>query len=115
MSLDTIETAGRAAKSSTANATPERVALTTMAAERVAELLAQRAGLLPVWVRSPKGGPEHYTGFSRSKLYELVGKGLIRSVSIREPGRVTGTRVFELASILRYIESVAAENSEAAK
>ena len=38
------------------------------------------------------------------KLYEGAGKGHFRSVSIREPGQVKGTRLFHLASILAYIE-----------
>ena len=70
----------------------------------VAELMAQRNGLLPVWIRSPKSGNEHYTGFSRAKLYEMAGAGKIRSVSIREPGQVKGVRLFELASILTFVE-----------
>jgi len=53
---------------------------------------------------SPKTGPERYSGFSRAKLYELAGKGAIRSVSIREPGQTKGTRLFNLASILTFIE-----------
>ncbi len=79
--------------------------LAAAAHPRVAELMQDRNGMLPVWVRAPKGGPEHYTGFSRSKLYDLAAKRLIRSVSVREPGRVSGTRLFELASILAYIET----------
>ena len=68
-----------------------------------AELIAERAGLLPVWIRSPKSGPEHYSGFSRAKLYELVGKGYIRSTSIREPGQTKGVRLFHLGSILDFV------------
>jgi hypothetical protein len=68
-----------------------------------AELQAERDGLLPVWIRSPKDGPEHYSGFSRSKLYELAGDGKIRSVSIRQPGQVKGVRLFHLASVLDFI------------
>ena len=71
---------------------------------QVAELIAQRNGLLPVWVRAPKSGTEHYTGFSRAKLYEMAGDGKIRSVSIREAGQVKGVRLFELASILTFVE-----------
>jgi len=33
-----------------------------------------------------------------------VAQGFIRFVSIREPGRIKGTRLFHLASILRFIE-----------
>jgi hypothetical protein len=65
---------------------------------KAVELLNDRNGTLPIWFRPPKSGPEFYTGFSRAKLYELAGKGLIRSVSIREPGAVKGTRLFNLAS-----------------
>ena len=71
---------------------------------RVEDLIQDRDGLLPVWVRSPKTGPEHYTGFTRSKLYELAAERKIRSVSIREPGQIKGTRLFHLASILQFIE-----------
>jgi hypothetical protein len=58
----------------------------------------------PEWCRAPKRGVEFYSGFSRAKLYELAGGGHIRSVSIRQPGQVKGTRLFHLASILAYIE-----------
>ncbi len=78
--------------------------------ERVGETLAG----LPVWIRSPKGGTEPYSGFSRSKLYELAGNGLIRSVSIREPGAMKGTRLFNLQSILAYIERCEKNAVEAA-
>jgi hypothetical protein len=71
---------------------------------RVAQLACERDGELPVWVRAPKRGHEFYSGCSRSKLYEWAAKGFIRSVSIREPGRVKGVRLFHLASILAFIE-----------
>jgi hypothetical protein len=71
---------------------------------RSAELIAERDRDLPVWVRAPKRGYEFYSGCSRAKLYEWTGKGLIRSVSIREPGRIKGVRLFHLASILAFIE-----------
>jgi hypothetical protein len=81
----------------------------TTASQRVQELLAEGQARLPVWIRSPKSGPEFYTGFSRSKLYEEAAKGHIRSVSIRQPGQVKGTRLFELRSILAFIEKCEAE------
>jgi hypothetical protein len=77
--------------------------------DRVNELLGERQGRLPVWIRSPKSGPEFYTGFTRSKLYEAASKGYIRSVSIRQPGQIKGTRLFELNSILAFIEKCEAQ------
>ena len=76
---------------------------------RVNELLSERQGTLPVWIRSPKSGPEFYSGFTRSKLYEAAAKGYIRSVSIREAGQLKGTRLFLLSSILAFIEKCEAE------
>jgi hypothetical protein len=67
---------------------------------RATELLKDRERALPFWIRAPKSGPEHYTGFSRSKLYELDKNGKIISRSIREPGQIRGTRLFNLKSIL---------------
>ena len=67
------------------------------------ELLGDQSNGRPMWIRSPKQGVEFYSGLSRSKLYELAGKGCIRSVSIREPGQVKGTRLFNLQSILDFI------------
>lgn len=76
---------------------------------RVTALTQEHFDGRPVWVRSPKQGPEFFSGFSRSKLYELQTKGLIRSVSIREPGQVKGTRLFHLGSILEFIERCEAQ------
>jgi hypothetical protein len=74
------------------------------APSRAAELASDRDGNLPVWVRAPKRGHEFYSGCSRPKLYEWAAKGFIRSVSIREPGRIKGVRLFHLASIFAFIE-----------
>jgi hypothetical protein len=68
------------------------------------ELLTDRQGPLPVWVRGPKRGLELYTSCSRAKLYQWAAEGKIRSVSIRQPGRVRGCRLFHLGSILEFIE-----------
>lgn len=68
------------------------------------ELLSERRGPLPVWVRGPKRGLELYSGCSRAKLYQWAAEGRIRSVSIREPGRIRGCRLFHLQSILDFIE-----------
>jgi hypothetical protein len=72
---------------------------------KVCDLLAERTGDLPVWVRSPKSGMERYSGLSRAKLYELASASKIKSASLREPGRIRGCRLFLLSSILAYIAS----------
>jgi hypothetical protein len=69
------------------------------------ELLAERQGSRPVWVRGPARGREFYSSCSRAKLYQWAAEGKIRSVSIREPGRIRGCRLFHLQSILDFIES----------
>ena len=74
------------------------------AQSRAAQLASERDGNLPVWVRAPKRGHEFYSGCTRPKLYEWAAKGFIRSVSIREPGRIKGVRLFHLASIFAFIE-----------
>jgi hypothetical protein len=71
----------------------------------VLEVMKERDGLLPVWIRAPKSGPEHYCGLSRAKLYELTAAGRIRSISLKEPGQSKGCRLFHLESILTYLES----------
>ena len=73
-------------------------------APSAAQIMRDRDGSLPVWVRAPKRGHEFYSGCTRPKLYEWAGKGFIRSVSIREPGKIKGVRLFHLASILGFIE-----------
>jgi hypothetical protein len=85
------------------------------AQSRATQFASERDGNLPVWVRAPKCGHEFYTGCSRPKLYEWAAKGFIRSVSIREPGRVKGVRLFHLASIFAFIErcEASAENNAA--
>ena len=70
---------------------------------RTEELLSDRIGQVPVWIRAPKNGSEFYSGFSRAKLYQLTEAGHIRSVSIREPGKLRGTRLFNLQSILDFV------------
>jgi hypothetical protein len=85
------------------------------ASVRAAQFMAEHEGSLPVWVRAPKRGHEFYSGCTRAKLYEWAGKGFIRSVPIRDPGRVKGIRLFHLASILAFIERCEAEENSRPK
>ena len=76
----------------------------------VSEVLADRDGCLPVWVRAPKaGGHEHFSGQTRATLYNWASLGLIRTASIRRPGQVRGVRVFHLGSILEFIDENAVQ------
>jgi len=88
---DTVKTGGTSASK-------------TRLSPQAGELLTERTNGLPVWIRSPKQGVDFHSGFSRAKLYELASAGAIRSVSIRQPGQIKGTRLFNLASILAFIE-----------
>ena len=76
--------------------------------------MAKLDGPLPVWVRAPKTGHERFTGLTRPKLYELAGKNLIRSASLREPGQLRGCRLFNLKSILDFIAGCETEAAIAA-
>jgi len=79
----------------------------------VNEVLSDHITGLPVWVRPPRNSlQEFYTGLSKAKLYELAGNGCIKSRSLREIGQTKATRVFNLKSILDYIESCSDGNEE---
>ena len=61
---------------------------------------------LAVWIRAPRqSGVDPYCGLTRSKLYQLASRGRIKSVSLKEPHQIRGIRLFNLQSILLYIES----------
>jgi len=62
---------------------------------------------LPRFVRAPVRGPEYFSTFSRSKLYQLEKSGSIRAIQIKDPGKGRGVKLFDLRSILSYIEKQA--------
>ena len=75
---------------------------------KVAAMQQERHLGLPIWIRAPKqGGLDKYCGLTRSKLYELASRNRIVSVSLKEPHQIRGTRLFNLPSILTYIDSMA--------
>jgi len=61
----------------------------------------------PIWLRIPDA--VRLSGISRSKLYELLTAGKIRSASLRDPGQRHATRLIDRADLLRYIESCVVE------
>src|SRR6185437_15335217 len=87
-----------------------RQSMTPDVRERLSELMKLGGSVLPVWIRAPIEGPEYFSGFTRAKLYELSGDRKIRSVSIREPHQIRGTRLFNLSSILDFIEKCERES-----
>jgi hypothetical protein len=77
------------------------------AQSKAQELLAERdEALRPVWVRAPKPGQvEHYSGLGRGKLYQVESLGYVKTASLKPPGAVRGVKLFNLASVLKYVES----------
>ena len=65
---------------------------------------------VPEFIRVPTVGACPYTGLCRSKLYELVSpnedngfKPPVKSVSLRKPGQIKGTRLIVRQSLLDYL------------
>ena len=62
------------------------------------------------FLRLPKSGPCPITGLTRSKLYDLISpnedngfKPPVKSVSLRKPGQIKGTRLIVRQSLLDYL------------
>lgn len=61
--------------------------------------------LKPEWIR-PKDVPRIF-GIGRSRIYELISEGKIKSVSLRQRGQKHGTRLISYDSLAGYLESLA--------
>ena len=59
----------------------------------------------PLWIRVPQA--RQLTNLSRSKIYELLAEGRIRSASLRDPGQRHATRLIDRADLLRYLDGFA--------
>jgi excisionase family DNA binding protein len=59
--------------------------------------------LKPEWLRIPQ--VSLVFGIGRSKIYELIAEGKIKSVSLRKRGQTSGTRLISYDSLSDYIES----------
>jgi len=68
--------------------------------------------LNPIWVRIPARGK--LEGFSRSMIYNLIAAGVIKSASIKQPGKLTGIRLVHISSLRAYIEKHVAPEQPAA-
>jgi hypothetical protein len=77
--------------------------------ERESLLHAERHGpLSELEYLRPAQVPRRYP-FSRSTLYELLGAGKIKSISIRKPSGIRGIRMVSVASIEAFLANLAAE------
>ena len=56
-----------------------------------------------IWLRVQQA--VQLTGLSRSKVYELLSAGAIRSASLRDPGQRHAVRLIDRADLLAFIES----------
>ena len=58
----------------------------------------------PEWLRMPQA--VRIFGISRAKLYDLINKGRIESVSLRERGQTKGTRLISYDSLQSYLKEL---------
>ena len=65
--------------------------------------LTERNKIKPEWIRPADVKP--YFGISRSKVYELIEEGVIKSRSLRKRGQANGTRLISYDSLSEYIEN----------
>lgn len=65
----------------------------------------------PEWIRVKQAIA--WSGIGETKLYDLMGKKKIKSVTLREKGETKGTRLISFASLKAFLESKA-EGGQAA-
>ena len=59
----------------------------------------------PEWIR-PKSMP-HYFGIGRTRTYELIADGKIKSITLRKRGQKHGTRLISYDSVTDDLETLA--------
>jgi len=83
--------------------------MTTVDTDTVAdiheEIRSARAIELPHWLKIPAS--VHYSSLSRSKIYELIDEGEIRSVCLRDKDKVRGIRLVSRPSLDSYLSKFA--------
>ncbi len=69
---------------------------------------------IPEWIRLPRPGEhEPRTGLTRSVIGRLCAEGKIKSITLRERGKVRGCRLVSLESLLSYLRDLdAAQNAD---
>jgi hypothetical protein len=73
-----------------------------MSRQILEEVAHESTALLPRWLRMPVA--THYSGISRSKLYELFAEGQIRAASVHSKGSKKGIRLIDRLSLDAYLE-----------
>ena len=63
----------------------------------------QPSAIQPEWLRVKEACD--YSRLSKPKLYDLLNRQLIKSVSLRERGQIKGTRLVSFESLRRFLES----------
>jgi len=74
------------------------------------EIRSARAIELPHWLKIPAS--VHYSSLSRSKLYELIDEGAIRSVCLRDKDKIRGVRLISRPSLEAYLAKHEGTKSE---
>ena len=63
---------------------------------------------MPEFIRLPRPGTLcPWTGLSRSKMWEVLQSGKVKTVCLRRPGAAKGARLIHLAGLLEYLHSLA--------
>jgi hypothetical protein len=76
----------------------------TVEAIHVADNSQLPAGFRPEFIRLAKPGTLcPWTGLSRSKMWELLQSGHVKTVCLRRPGAAKGARLVHLESLLNYL------------
>jgi len=65
------------------------------------QIRSARAVELPHWLKI--AASVHYSSLSRSKIYELIDEGEIRSVCLRDKDKVRGIRLVSRPSLDSYL------------
>ena len=78
----------------------------------VPEPAASRGEIVPVWIRLPRPGElEPRTGLTRGVIARLCNEGKVKGISLADKGKQRGVRLVSLASLLEYLECLAAEQN----
>jgi len=88
-----------------ARATPAKWAANHAAIHQVNQ------SIKPEWVRVPEA--VRLFGIGRSRIYELISAGTIKSTALRKRGATRGIRLISYDSLASYIEEAASEGGVA--